>query len=74
VIKKAGIDEVYTVGKRMQYLNEALKDVKVKSKHFKKRNYLLDFIREYDFSDSVILVKGSRGMKMEEFADALAAE
>jgi UDP-N-acetylmuramoyl-tripeptide--D-alanyl-D-alanine ligase len=72
IIRKANIDEVYTVGKRMRYLNEVLKKIKVKSKHFKKRNSLLDFIKEYDFNGSVILVKGSRGMKMEEFINVLA--
>jgi UDP-N-acetylmuramoyl-tripeptide--D-alanyl-D-alanine ligase len=74
IIRKAKIDEVYTIGKRMGYLHEVLRGEKFKSKHFKKRSSLLGFIQEYDFSDSVILVKGSHGMKMEEFVNTLAAK
>jgi len=67
VIKKNKIDEVYTIGNLMETLNKELQKSGVVNKHFPTRNSLSDFISRNNFSDSVILIKGSRGMKMEEF-------
>ena len=67
VVTKSRIDEVYTIGPKMKYLNEKLNNYKIIAKHFTKRNMLSSFIKKLDLDDSVILVKGSRGMKMEEF-------
>ena len=61
------IDEVYTIGFRMKYLHERLDRTKLIAKHFTKRDALKSHIKNLNFNDSVILVKGSRGMKMEEF-------
>lgn len=71
VIEKAGIDEVYTIGQKMKYLHKNLDKTKLIAKHFTKRNLLSKFIRNRDFDGSVILVKGSRGMKMEEFVSEI---
>lgn len=67
VIAENGIDEVYTIGSLMKYLDLKLSNEKIVHIHFTKRNSLKNFIREFDPANSVILVKGSRGMKMEEF-------
>jgi UDP-N-acetylmuramoyl-tripeptide--D-alanyl-D-alanine ligase len=61
------IDEAYTIGKRMKHLSEALRNKKLKSKHFYRRDFLISAINKMNFEDAVILVKGSRGMRMEEF-------
>ena len=67
VIVKNRIDEVYTIGAKMKYLNKKLSGRKIIAKHFSNRNLLLSFIKKLNLDDSVILVKGSRGMSMEEF-------
>src|SRR5690606_15553991 len=67
IIKKNKIDEVHTTGKLMKYLHNSLQKSKVVSKYFADRKSLAEFVSQHDFSGSVILVKGSRGMKMEEF-------
>jgi UDP-N-acetylmuramoyl-tripeptide--D-alanyl-D-alanine ligase len=67
VIEKNRIDEVYTIGPKMKYLHQLLKDDKIIAKHLTKRKMLLSLIKKINLDDSVILVKGSRGMKMEEF-------
>ena len=67
VILKSRIDELYTIGHKMKYLQEELSDEKIIAKHFSKRQTLLDFIKKINLDNSVVLVKGSRGMKMEEF-------
>ncbi len=71
VIKKNKIDEIFLLGNRMKYLFEELKKQKINSTHFENRDELKSFIDKKDFQDSVVLVKGSRGMKMEEFVKAI---
>ncbi|RJP72056.1 MAG: UDP-N-acetylmuramoyl-tripeptide--D-alanyl-D-alanine ligase [Ignavibacteriales bacterium] len=69
-IKRNRIDEVYTIGKLMKNLSESIKDKKVVNKYFTGKEKLTGFIAEKDFSNSVVLIKGSRGMKMEELIKA----
>jgi len=71
VIDQNGIDEVYTIGIAMKYLNDSLSDKKLFKRHFNSRNQLKDFLREYNFRNAVVLIKGSRGMHMEEFVQAI---
>lgn len=67
-VVKNRIDEVYTIGKFMKTLSAELQDKHVETRHFNSRKNLSNFLSDKNFDDSVILVKGSRGMKMEEFA------
>lgn len=71
VIRKSGIDEIYTIGSKMKYLHKNLVQEKLIAKHFTQRNLLLNHIRKMNFNNSVILVKGSRGLKMEEFVSEI---
>lgn len=66
-IKKNKIDEVYLLGKQMKNLAEKLKADKIACKHFSSREKLGSFLDNYSLQNLVVLVKGSRGMKMEEF-------
>jgi UDP-N-acetylmuramoyl-tripeptide--D-alanyl-D-alanine ligase len=67
VINKLEIDEVYSIGKNMHFLDKTLNGrIKIHS-YFKDRESLKKYLTQLDISNSVILVKGSRGMKMEEF-------
>ncbi len=70
-INKAKINTVLTIGKNTKLLNEALnKNIKTK-KHFSTRKALKEFLKKMELNDSIVLVKGSRGMKMEEFVEIL---
>lgn len=69
VIKKCKINMVLLTGKMMGELYKALKNVNYPVEYFKNRESLKTFINNYELHDSVILVKGSRGMKMEEFVE-----
>ncbi len=71
IIKKNKVDEIFLLGKRMKYLFAELAKQKINSIHFESRDELKSFIGKKDFKDSVILVKGSRGMKMEEFVNVI---
>lgn len=73
-IKKSRIKEVYTIGKLMKNLHNELLNGKITTKHFSNRNQLGKFLLEYNQADTVFLVKGSRGMKMEEFVSILSGK
>lgn len=68
-IIKTKPDEVYTIGKLIK--NVSLNGSNIIYKHFNSRNSLKNFIIKKDFARSVVLFKGSRGMKMEEFLKIL---
>ena len=67
VINESEINEVYLIGPKMLYLSKQLAKKNIVVKHFRNRTSLLNQIKKMSFENSVILVKGSRGMKMEEF-------
>ena len=71
VIIKSRIDEVYTVGSKMKHLYEKFDRTNLLAMHFTKREVLKSYIKYLNFNDSVILVKGSRGMRMEEFVSEI---
>jgi len=70
-IKKSGVDEVYTIGSKMKYLHKSLQNIKTFAKHFASRKILMNYISKMSFNDSVVLVKGSRGMKMDDFVSVI---
>ena len=70
-IIKNKITELYTFGKRMKYLSDEINNSKIIKRHFRTRENLKSFLKNLELSNSVILFKGSRGMKMEEFIKIL---
>jgi UDP-N-acetylmuramoyl-tripeptide--D-alanyl-D-alanine ligase len=62
---------VLTIGNMMKYLHKELRLNNIKSIHFHLREALSLYLKYEEIEDSVILVKGSRGMKMEEFVNIL---
>lgn len=61
------IDEIYTIGSMMKMLDKKLdKKIKIHS-HFSDRESLKNLLNKIKLDNSTILIKGSRGMKMEEF-------
>ena len=74
IIIKSNIDELYTIGTGMKALHEKLIERKLITKHFRTRKSLKKFISNYNPQNTVILVKGSRGMRMEEFANAILSK
>jgi UDP-N-acetylmuramoyl-tripeptide--D-alanyl-D-alanine ligase len=73
-VKQNKINSVFTIGNRMKCLNEEMKNSGIEIKHFNSRNELNSFLGKREFNKSVILVKGSRGMKMEEFVHTIEAK
>jgi UDP-N-acetylmuramoyl-tripeptide--D-alanyl-D-alanine ligase len=65
------IDQVYSIGKMMKLFDSKLNNRVKTHKHFDDRNSLKNFLNKISLNDSVILIKGSRGMKMEEFVSVI---
>jgi UDP-N-acetylmuramoyl-tripeptide--D-alanyl-D-alanine ligase len=63
--KSANIDEVYFCGRNMAI---AAKENK-KAVHFNMTKDLDNFLKSHNFKDSLILIKGSRGMQLESIVD-----
>lgn len=70
-INELKIDEVYTVGKLSENIYKSLNGRVPIKKHFKEKSFLLTALKNSDLKKSVILIKGSRGMKMEDIYSAL---
>lgn len=68
VIKRNKIDIVVTIGELMKNLDLELKKLEIESIHFDSREELTEYLSKYKYPGYVVLVKGSRGMQMEEFS------
>ncbi len=73
-IVKNSVNEIYTIGIMMKHLNRKLKRYKTKAVHFSTREDLNNFLKNNPFPNSIVLVKGSRGMRMEEFVETIKSK
>lgn len=69
-----GIDVLYTYGDEAKYIDEAGKDFVSTAQHFEDKSALINEVTTIVKANDNILIKGSRGMKLEEVADALLKE
>lgn len=65
-VLKNKITEAALIGEKMKELYEALRN-RINVFHFNSRDEMKNFILNHSFENSAVLIKGSRGMKMEEF-------
>ena len=70
-INKTKVDEVYSIGAMMKLMNQKLNGKTKVHQHFNDRESLKKHLKKIDTKNSVVLVKGSRGMKMEEFVSII---
>src|SRR3990172_9041810 len=70
-VSENNINFVYTIGNFMKRLHTKLKSKRIETIHFTNRDSLNNFLTKKSFDNSVVLVKGSRGMKMEEFVETI---
>ncbi|MCX6151656.1 MAG: UDP-N-acetylmuramoyl-tripeptide--D-alanyl-D-alanine ligase [Ignavibacteriales bacterium] len=73
-LKRNKINEVYSIGNLMKHLDDELKKTKIISRHFRNRKSLEQFLTNRNYDNSIVLVKGSHGMKMEEFLQAFTGK
>ncbi|MEG0468519.1 MAG: UDP-N-acetylmuramoyl-tripeptide--D-alanyl-D-alanine ligase [Longicatena sp.] len=70
------VQEVLTIGDMARYIaqgaNNYLEDVEVR--HFQNKEDLYTYVKPYMDKECMMLVKGSRGMKLDELVDALVKE
>jgi UDP-N-acetylmuramoyl-tripeptide--D-alanyl-D-alanine ligase len=65
------LNEVYTVGEYSKNIFNQLNGRVPQKKHFTDKTSLLKSLKTDSLRKSVVLIKGSRGMKMEEIYSAL---
>lgn len=70
-LENKGIDILLTYGKEAAHIFEEGKDNVNEAQHFDDKEDLIHFIIEKAQPEDKILIKGSRGMKLEDIADAL---
>ncbi len=58
----------------MEKLFAGLQNKKINSEHFATRRLLKVFIDKNNFDNQIVLVKGSRGMRMEEFVEQIRSK
>lgn len=69
---KKKIDAAILIGDKMKSLHSALIKKHFPSHHFLERDELKLFLTSLELNNCIILIKGSRGMKMEEFVKILS--
>ncbi len=70
-ILKNKVTNVFMLGNLMEGLDVVLQNKKINSQHFATRRLLKLFIEKANFDNQVVLIKGSRGMRMEEFVEQI---
>jgi UDP-N-acetylmuramoyl-tripeptide--D-alanyl-D-alanine ligase len=70
-INELRLNEVYTVGKFSENIFKQLNGRVPVKKHFEEKSSLLKSLKNLSLKKSVVLIKGSRGMKMEEIYSTL---
>lgn len=66
------IDELLTFGEESKEIKRAVEThTDIKTRHFDKREDITEYLKETLKKEDVVLLKGSRGMKLNEIADAL---
>ncbi|HOJ38008.1 MAG TPA: UDP-N-acetylmuramoyl-tripeptide--D-alanyl-D-alanine ligase [Ignavibacteriales bacterium] len=70
LINDSDIAHICLIGNFMKYLVSEISPVKIVN-YFENRDDLIKFCHDLDINGKIILIKGSRGMKMEEFANIL---
>ena len=68
-LMKAKPERVLLIGKNTKHLSKTIAGVE--TKHFTSREKLYDTLRDIDKTSTVFLFKGSRGMRMEQFIEAV---
>ena len=63
--------KVFLIGSHMKYLASELENKKIDCRYFANRKMIIKLLDTFDFNESIVLVKGSRGMKMEEMVEAI---
>jgi UDP-N-acetylmuramoyl-tripeptide--D-alanyl-D-alanine ligase len=70
-LKQYGFDKVFLFGKNMLFLHDELKKINFNSYHFNTHKDLAVELKKHLKSNAIVLIKGSRGMKMEKVLEEI---
>ncbi|HBE77622.1 MAG TPA: UDP-N-acetylmuramoylalanyl-D-glutamyl-2, 6-diaminopimelate--D-alanyl-D-alanine ligase, partial [Firmicutes bacterium] len=71
---KSGVDSLFAFGDLAQEYARGMNETTHGAEYFSNKQALIDRLKAYIKPGDFILIKGSRGMKMEEIVNALATE
>jgi len=73
IIFKSNIDNVYSIGSSSEYVTDVCTD-RNKAEHFKNIKHLIQKLKEIIDSGDILMLKGSRGMMLEQIEESLVKE
>jgi UDP-N-acetylmuramoyl-tripeptide--D-alanyl-D-alanine ligase len=73
-LQRMNIDQIFLVGKEMKVVYKILNDTKMTVKHYDNVDEVGDDVRDSVHSGDIVLVKGSRGIKMEKIVATLVED
>ena len=65
------IDSVYGVGLKIKHTLENINNPLILKRHYKHNKELIEYLETTKIENSVVYLKGSRGMKLEQIIDYL---
>jgi UDP-N-acetylmuramoyl-tripeptide--D-alanyl-D-alanine ligase len=68
------INSVFTFGNHSRYISKAVVGYQKEKHHFNSKEDLKKYLDNLDLSKTIILIKGSRGMQLEEITEFLEAK
>lgn len=70
-LAKYHVDEVLTYGDMARYIAQGAHSEGLEVQHFTKKEDMITYLKPYAEKECMILIKGSRGMKLEEIVEGL---
>lgn len=70
-LAKYHVDEVLTYGEMAQYIAQGAKEVGLNVQHFTAKEDIVTYLKPYAEKECMILIKGSRGMRLEDIVEGL---
>lgn len=65
------VNEVLTYGEMARYIAQGAYAAELNVMHFETKDEIIEYLKPYSEKECMILIKGSRGMKLEEIVDGL---
>ena len=73
-LAKYHVDEVLTYGEMARYIAQGANVEQLNVRHFESKEDIIAYLKPYADKECMILIKGSRGMRLEDIVEGLVKE